>query len=54
MEILLILIYAALCIATFKIFRIPVNKWTLPTAASLSRKEHRADCDPCTKLFGTR
>jgi multidrug resistance efflux pump len=33
MEILLILIYAALCIAIFKIFRIPVNKWTLPTAA---------------------
>jgi multidrug resistance efflux pump len=33
MEILLILIYAALCIAIFKIFSIPVNKWTLPTAA---------------------
>lgn len=33
MEILLILIYAAICIAIFKIFRIPVNKWTLPTAA---------------------
>jgi multidrug resistance efflux pump len=32
MEILLILIYAAICIAVFKIFRIPVNKWTLPTA----------------------
>ena len=32
MEILLILIYAALCIAIFKIFKIPVNKWTLPTA----------------------
>jgi uncharacterized protein DUF1254 len=30
---LLILIYAAICIAIFKIFRIPVNKWTLPTAA---------------------
>ena len=33
MEILLILIYAAICIAIFKIFKIPVNKWTLPTAA---------------------
>lgn len=32
MELLLILTYAALCIAIFKIFRIPVNKWTLPTA----------------------
>ena len=33
MELLLILIYSALCVAVFKIFRIPVNKWTLPTAA---------------------
>jgi multidrug resistance efflux pump len=33
MELLLILIYTALCVAVFKIFRIPVNKWTLPTAA---------------------
>jgi multidrug resistance efflux pump len=33
MELLLMLTYAALCIAIFKIFRIPVNKWTLPTAA---------------------
>jgi multidrug resistance efflux pump len=32
MELLLILIYAAICVAVFKIFRIPVNKWTLPTA----------------------
>ena len=32
MELLLILIYTAICIAVFKIFRIPVNKWTLPTA----------------------
>ena len=32
MELLLILTYAAICIAIFKIFRIPVNKWTLPTA----------------------
>jgi multidrug resistance efflux pump len=33
MELLLILIYTAICVAVFKIFRIPVNKWTLPTAA---------------------
>ena len=32
MELLLMLIYAAICFAVFKIFRIPVNKWTLPTA----------------------
>ena len=32
MELLLILTYTAICIAIFKIFRIPVNKWTLPTA----------------------
>jgi multidrug resistance efflux pump len=32
MELLLICIYAAICTAVFKIFRIPVNKWTLPTA----------------------
>src|SRR5215212_6655708 len=32
MELLLILTYAALCIAAFKIFRIPLNKWTVPTA----------------------
>ena len=25
--------YAAICVAVFKIFRIPVNKWTVPTAA---------------------
>jgi multidrug resistance efflux pump len=33
MELLLILTYAALCVAIFKIFRIPANKWTLSTAA---------------------
>jgi multidrug resistance efflux pump len=33
MELLLMLTYAAVCVAIFKIFRIPVNKWTLPTAA---------------------
>jgi multidrug resistance efflux pump len=33
MELLLILTYTALCVAIFKIFRIPVNKWTLSTSA---------------------
>jgi len=33
MEILLTLIYVAFCYATFKLFRIPVNQWTLATAA---------------------
>ncbi len=32
MELLLMLTYAAICTAIFKIFRIPLNKWTLPTA----------------------
>ncbi|MGY2902575.1 hypothetical protein [Bradyrhizobium sp. URHC0002] len=32
MEILLVLTYAAVCYAIFKIFRIPVNQWTLVTA----------------------
>jgi multidrug resistance efflux pump len=31
-ELLLILTYTAICIAIFKTFKIPVNKWTLPTA----------------------
>jgi multidrug resistance efflux pump len=33
MEILLTLTYVAICYAIFKIFRIPVNQWTLATAA---------------------
>ena len=33
MEILLTLTYVALCVAAFKIFKIPVNQWTLVTAA---------------------
>ncbi|MDW6023720.1 HlyD family secretion protein [Mesorhizobium sp. BAC0120] len=33
MELLLILLYVAFCIAIFKIFRIPANDWTLSTAA---------------------
>lgn len=32
METLLLLTYAALCIAIFKLFKIPLNKWTVPTA----------------------
>ena len=32
MELLLALIYVSFCIAIFKIFRIPVNQWSLATA----------------------
>jgi multidrug resistance efflux pump len=32
MDLLLILTYTAICYAIFRIFRIPVNKWTVPTA----------------------
>src|SRR5262249_16336771 len=32
MELLLIAIYVAICMAVFKIFRIPVNQWSLSTA----------------------
>src|SRR5262249_57230528 len=33
MELLLILIYLLICYAVFKIFKIPVNQWSLATAA---------------------
>lgn len=33
METLLLLTYTAICIAIFKIFKVPLNKWTVPTAA---------------------
>jgi multidrug resistance efflux pump len=33
MEILLILIYTSICYVIFKLFRIPVNQWSLSTAA---------------------
>ena len=33
MELLLILIYVAFCYVVFKVFRIPVNQWSLATAA---------------------
>ncbi|TKB50885.1 efflux RND transporter periplasmic adaptor subunit [Ferrimonas aestuarii] len=32
MDLLLILTYTALCVAIFKIFKIPLTKWTVPTA----------------------
>ncbi|MFO6422736.1 HlyD family secretion protein [Motilimonas sp. KMU-193] len=32
MDLLLILTYTAICVAVFKIFKIPLNKWTVPTA----------------------
>ncbi len=32
MELLMLLTYAAICCAIFKIFRLPLNKWTVPTA----------------------
>src|SRR5438132_11993708 len=33
MELLLIMIYVSICYVVFKIFRIPVNQWSLATAA---------------------
>ena len=33
MELLLILLYVSICYAVFKVFRIPVNQWSLATAA---------------------
>jgi multidrug resistance efflux pump len=33
MEILLVLIYVSICVVIFKVFRIPVNQWSLSTAA---------------------
>ena len=32
MDLLLLLIYAGICTAIFKIFKIPLNKYTVPTA----------------------
>ncbi|WP_068547574.1 HlyD family secretion protein [Thalassotalea crassostreae] len=32
MDLLIILTYTAFCIAIFKIFKLPLNKWTVPTA----------------------
>ncbi len=33
MDLLLLMTYTAICIAVFKVFKIPLNKWTVPTAA---------------------
>ena len=33
METLLLLTYTAVCIVIFKLFKVPLNKWTVPTAA---------------------
>jgi len=33
MDLLLIMTYAAICIVIFKVFNLPLNKWTVPTAA---------------------
>jgi len=33
MDLLLILTYTAICIVVFKVFKIPLTKWTVPTAA---------------------
>ena len=30
METLLLLTYAAICIFIFKVFKVPLNKWTVP------------------------
>lgn len=32
METLLLLTYAAICIFIFKVFKVPLNKWTVPSA----------------------
>lgn len=32
MDLLLILTYTAICVVIFKVFKIPMNKWTVPTA----------------------
>ena len=32
MELLLLSVYAAICIVIFKVFKLPLNKWTVPTA----------------------
>ena len=32
MELMILIIYASLCVGIFKLFKIPLNKWTVPTA----------------------
>jgi len=33
MDLLLMLTYTAICVVIFKVFKLPLNKWTVPTAA---------------------
>lgn len=33
MDLLLLLTYTAICVVVFKVFKIPLNKWSVPTAA---------------------
>ena len=33
MDVLLVLTYTAICVVIFKVFKLPLNKWTVPTAA---------------------
>lgn len=33
MDVLLLLTYTAICVVVFKVFKIPLNKWSVPTAA---------------------
>jgi len=32
MDLLIILTYTAICVSIFKVFKIPLNKWSVPTA----------------------
>ncbi|MCK3656973.1 hypothetical protein A4G19_15025 [Pasteurellaceae bacterium Macca] len=32
MELMILVVYASLCVGIFKLFRIPLNKWSVPTA----------------------
>ncbi len=32
MELMILIIYVSLCVGIFKLFKIPLNKWTVPTA----------------------
>ena len=32
MDLLIILTYTAICVVIFKVFKIPLNKWSVPTA----------------------
>jgi hypothetical protein len=51
MELLLIATYSAICVAVFKIFRIPVNKWTVPTAVPGGRAVALIDIDEDTSGY---